>query len=163
MDALKKQASKLREQVAKQQQGKCEIYFSGYESLAVVIDEFEMPHQKTNPGFYSNQAQIHTLLSYHHLQAAMFQQMKQQRMMMMKNRFTGQGSLDYQLQNGSIVGGRDDTYGLSVSTWPKSQQSRQLTGSDRVVRALNVNMDSIDAQVYHRDRGVGNLTADYEK
>ncbi|KAL6519450.1 hypothetical protein OROGR_018770 [Orobanche gracilis] len=163
-----------------------------------------MPQQKPDraSGFYSNQAQIPTHLPYHHLQAAMFQQRKQQQrmMMMMKNRVMGQGSLDYQLQNGSIVGGRDGTYGLSVSTWPTSQKSLQHTGCgtkpvflcetgltkervgtgvfmprrfasnptetrkrpDRVVRALNVNMDSIDAQVCHRDRGVGNFTADYE-
>ncbi|KAL6503225.1 hypothetical protein OROHE_023854 [Orobanche hederae] len=156
-----------------------------------------LPQQKPNhaSGFYSNQAQIQTHLSYHHLQAAMLQQMKQQQQMM-KNRVMGQRTMEYQLQNGSKVGGRDGTYGLSVSAWPTLQQSRQHAGSgtkpagltkervgtgvfmprrfasnpmetrkkpaDRVVRALNFNMDSIDAQVQHRERGVGNFTADYD-
>ncbi|KAL6496196.1 hypothetical protein OROGR_029454 [Orobanche gracilis] len=153
-----------------------------------------MPQQKSNPAsrFDLNQSQMQTHLSYHHLQAAMLQQMKQQQMMM-KNRVLGQGILEYQLQNGCMVGGRDGTYGLSVSAWPTLQQSQRHIGTKQagltkervgtgvfmprrfasdptetrkkpvysVLGALHLNMDSIDAQVQHRDRGVGNFTADY--
>ncbi|KAL3623106.1 hypothetical protein CASFOL_031922 [Castilleja foliolosa] len=125
-------------------------------------------------GFYSNQAQAQTHLSYQQLQAAKFQQRMEQ------------SHMEYLLQR------RD---GLSMSAWPTLQQSRQQqTGSfvkpgflgetgpvkERVGTGVfmprrfgsnpaetrrkpvsqAMNMDSMDAQVEHR--GVANFTTDYD-
>ncbi|KAI3447730.1 hypothetical protein Pfo_004395 [Paulownia fortunei] len=172
---------------------------------------FTVPQRNPNPasGFYPNQTQTQTHLSYQQFQAAKFQQMKQHQMM--KNGVLGQGIMEYQLQNGRRNGEGGRSHELSLSAWPtlqQSQQQQQQPGSgmravflgetkakkerigtgvfmprrfgsnvsetrskkpagcstvllpDRVVHALNLNMDSIDAQVQHR--GNGSFTTDYD-
>ncbi|GFQ02976.1 hypothetical protein PHJA_002441400 [Phtheirospermum japonicum] len=139
------------------------------------------PKHSQASGFYSNQAQAQTHLSYQQLQAAKFQQMM------------GQGHMEYLLQRD---GGGDRGYGLSMSAWPTLQQSqqRQQTGSgmkpvflgetgpkkERVGTGVfmprrfgsnptetrkkpvlhAMNMDSMDAPVQHR--GVGNFTTEFD-
>ncbi|KAG8376966.1 hypothetical protein BUALT_Bualt09G0119300 [Buddleja alternifolia] len=173
---------------------------------------FAPPPKPSHPipaaGFYPNQTQAQSDISYQQLQATQFLQMKQQQQQMMKSAVWEQGKIGYQFQNGRRNG---RTQGLSSAAWPTLQQSQQQpqqpgsgmravflgengvkkerTGTgvflprrfgnnptentrkkpagcstvllpDRVVHALNLNLDSVETQSQTRNNA--NFTPEYE-
>ncbi|KAL3833867.1 hypothetical protein ACJIZ3_008603 [Penstemon smallii] len=141
---------------------------------------FQLKNPNTASGFYPNQTHAHR--PYQQLQATQFEKM-------VNSGVYGQGKPGYQFQNGSRNGVVGRNPALSTAVWPILQQSQQQpeTGTgvflprrfrtnptdtrnkkpgcsvllpEKVVHALNLNLDSVDSQSH--SRGNGNFIPDYE-